>query len=387
MAERRDRIIQEPMEAGKRTGQLFAEGIGSGMVEYAGTARRAMEQLNEVLLDSQQDYFSEKQRLEEEIAEAEEANQQSIYRSRLRNARTARQIENLQNSERLRQQKNANQEYVDALEEHLAIVEERIRLQRDAVVSAFSDIAQRATKSLEELEKARTKMENKMADYGQLFKQKTVTFVSNASKKDKEVYVDTVVDLSKERKMLEAYADLLDKVKEKQEIPHNLFHSILEMPVEDAVLYQEALLSLDDNELAKYLEDWKAIQKVAKETAARSYQEDTEEILKTVESELAGWYGTVPAGFFQEGMLSAEAFGQGFANKLSDLQSVIQQAMQSLMPMATLQTGQLLSAVGSRGIQNVQNSMTYVLSSSAETVAEQLRSIRAHAAVEQLREG
>ena len=48
-------------------------------------------------------------------------------------------------------------------------------------------------------------------------------------------------------------------------------------------------------------------------------------------------------------------------------------------------TGPLLSAVGSSAVQNVQNSMTYILNSSAETVAEQLRSIRAHAAVEQLR--
>lgn len=387
MAEQNQQMIQNPMETGKKAGELFAEGIGSGIAEHTGTARSAMEQLSEELLDSQKDYFGEKQKLEKEIAEAEEATQQSIYRSRLRNARTIRQMENLQNSERLRLQKKANQEYVDALEEHLAAVERQIQLQKDAIVNAFSDIAQRATKSLEELEKARTKMENKMADYGQLFKQKTVTFISNGANKNKEVFVDTVVDLSKEREALEQYASLLDAVKGKQEIPKELFRSILELPIEEAILYQEALLSLDENDLAKYLEDWKKIQEIAKVTANKSYGETTQEVLSTVETELAEWYGTIPAGFFQEGMLSAEAFGQGFSNKIAALKEVLNQAMQTLVPVAAVEHGPLLSAVGSSAVQNVQNSMTYILSSTAETVAEQLRSIRAHAAVEQLREG
>lgn len=387
MADRNQQIIQEPMEAGKTTGRLFAEGFGLGLAENAGTTRSALGEFNNGLLGEQKDFFDEKQRLEQEIADAEEANQQSIYKSRLRNARTARQMESLQNSERLRLQKKANQEYVDTLKEHLDDVERQIQMQKDAIVNAFSDIAQRATESLGELEKARTKMENKLADYGQLFRQKTITFISNGSKDSKEVFVDTIVDLSKERSDLEKYAGLLDEVSSKQEIPKELFRSILEMPVEEAILYQEALLSLDENELAKYLEDWTAIQKIAKETAYTSYSEETQKMLNAVESELAGWYGTIPAGFFQEGVLSAEAFGQGFVNKIVELKTMLQQAVQTLMPVATLESGNLLSVGGGGNVSNIQNSMTYVLNGSGETVAEQLRSIRAHAAVERLREG
>ncbi len=387
MADRKEQIIQEPMEAGKTTGRLFTEGFGLGLAENAGTTRSAMEKLNEEILGEQRDFFDEKQRLEKEIADAEEANQQSILQSKLKNARTARQVENLQNSERLRLQKKGNQEYVDTLKEHLSEVEQQIQIQKNAIVAAFSDIAQRATESLGELEKAREKMEKKLVGYGQLFRQKTTTFISNGSKDSKEVYVDTVVDLSKERETLEQYADLLNTVRAKQEIPEELFHSILEMPVEDAVLYQEALLSLDEHDLSKYLEDWKAIQKLARETAYQSYRDDTKEALGIVETELTKWYGTIPEGFFQEGALSAEAFGLGFINKVDELKKVLWQAVQSLVPTAALETGNLLSATENNTIQNVQNSMTYVLNGSGETVAEQLRSIRNHAAIEQLREG
>ncbi len=370
----------------KNIGKLMSENMGAGITAGSAAAKQAMDDLNRDLLASQQYYLDEKARIEEETAVAEEAKYRRDYQNRLQKAKTASQAEIVRQNEQLRLQKKANKEYLEELKTHLEAVEAQVKVQKDRIVESFNEIAQKAAESLGEIENAREKMADKMSDYGGVFEKKKITFLNSGPYGSKEVFEDVVLDLSDEREELEHYADLLKKIQSQEDIPKALFDAIRGLSIKDAIFYQEALLALGKEEKAQYIADWEAIQKLATETASVSYAEDTKAVLQTVEQELEAWYGTVPSGFFEEGSLSAEAFGQGFLSKLSSMQNMLNEAMQSVLTAEKVVTPSAGKTMGEM-IQNIQNSMTYVLNGAGETVSQQLRSVRAHATVELLREG
>lgn len=107
---------KELSEAYKKIGRLLSENLGAGISEGAGAAVDAMEQINTDLLATQQQYLNEKTRIEQETAAAEEEKSRRDYQNRLKKAKTAEQAEIVRQNERLRLQKKANAEYLEALE-------------------------------------------------------------------------------------------------------------------------------------------------------------------------------------------------------------------------------------------------------------------------------
>lgn len=377
---------RELSDSFKKIGRLLSENMGIGIADGSDTAKSALEKLNQDLLESQQNYMREKTRIEQAMDEAEEAKYHRDYQIRLRKAKTAEQAEVIRQNEQLRLQKKANEAYLEALETHLKTVEKRVQEQKTRIVSAFNQIAEKAVDSLQALEKAREKMAEKMVNYGGLFETKKQIFLNSGQRGSREVFEHTILDLSQKRAELEQYAGLLGEIQAMGDIPAGLFQSIRGLSIQDAIQYQEALLALGEEQRAAYLADWAAIREMAEQTARDSFAEDTRQALGAVEEELESWYGTIPDSFFEEGTLSAEAFGQAFANKLASMQNMLQQAVESVTSGATMQLRGVLDRMGNV-VQNTQNSTTYVLSSAGETVSQQLRSARAHAVVAQLREG
>jgi len=256
----------------------------------------------------------------------------------------------------------------------------------ESVLHEFDQIAKKAADSLEDLEKAREKMAEKMVDYGGLYQSKRQIFLNAGPNGEREIYENAILDLSRERVELEKYASLLREIGMQEDIPSEMFQSIRELSIEDAIRYQEALLTLSDAERAAYIEDWKAIQNLAEQTAKDSFVKDTKLALDAIEGELENWYGTIPSGFFQEGTLSAEAFGAGFIESLANMQEMLQQAVSEVIS----GEGFLLQSGNSQTENTVRTNnytTTYVLNGAGETVSQQLRSARAHEAVVQLREG
>ncbi len=364
-------------------GRVISERLGRGIAGGSGSAQKALQTMNEDLLASQKQYMDEKSLLEQKMEAETEAKYRREYEQKLKKAKTVEQAEIIRQNESYRLQKKADERYMTALEEHLKNVEEKVKAQKEAIVSEFNEIAERAADSMEELDRAVSRMEEKMTGYGQLFRTKKTTFLNSGFKGSKEVFEDTLLDLSAERATLETYRALLQQIKEHEQIPQELFRVIRDMSVEDAVQYQTALLSLGEAELEHYLEDWKAIQELSRRTAEESYAEELQGMLSTLDRELEAWYGTVPDGFFEEGQLSAEAFGEGFMKKLQGLQETLQEAVFSVLSNSFA----VAESAASQSVNNVNqhNTVTYVLNSSGETVAEQLRSVRGHAAVSKLR--
>ncbi|MBR5236170.1 MAG: hypothetical protein IKW06_02195 [Clostridia bacterium] len=370
----------------KQIGRLLSESLGLGISEGAGQATDAMDQINEELLESQQRYFDEKSKLEQEIEAAEEAKNRQAYYNRLKKAKTEQQAETVRQNEQFRLQQKYNQEYIDALEAHLKTVEMRIEVEKDRITESFNQIAAGAVKSLEALDKARTKMAEKMIDFGGLYDSKRQIFLNSGPKGTKEVFEHTILDLSQERKDLERYAELLQIIQNQGDIPVSMFERIRDLPIEEALLYQEALLGLGEKEREAYLSDWKAIEALADQSSQASYAIDTQRMLGTIEQELEAWYGTIPDGFFNEGTLAADAFGEAFVKKMMSLQETLQDAIRSVMAGSVVQAAAAGEAAGNV-VHHNNYTTTYVLSSAGETVSQQLRSARNYAAVTQMREG
>ncbi len=376
----------ELIQVFKKVGRLIAESMGIGIKDGTHETTEAMDRLNQELLESQQRYIEEKIKNDQalETAEAEKASRESYIR--LQSAREAKLEEISRQKERLLLQKQYNQEYVEALQAHLVTVKDRVKLEKNKIAEAFNEIAKSATQSLEEFDRAREKMANKMVNFAGLFQSKREIFLNSGPRGTKEIFEHTLLDLSQERAELERYTELLRQIRRQKDIPNELFQVIRDLPIQDALLYQEALLGLGDEERKAYIADWVAIGELANQTSFENYADDTKRALQTIEEELKAWYGTIPSGFFNEGVLAAEAFGTAFINKMYDLQETLQSAVSSAMAGMTVQAAAVGGAAG--GVVQHRNYTTnYVLNSAGETVSQQLRSARNHAVVAQMREG
>ncbi|MBE7022723.1 MAG: hypothetical protein E7414_05875 [Ruminococcaceae bacterium] len=382
-----EKKLQQTEKTYEHIGRLMAEGLSQGISNNKQKAEQAIENFNEDLLRAEQFYLEEKKRLQQEYDAAEEEKHRRDYQIKLQKAKTFQQAETVQINERLRLQKKANEEYLESLSQSLMEAEARFKEHKQRITDDFDAIARRATESLGELEEAREKMAAKISGYGNLFQERSVFFLNSGVDGASELFEEVLPDLTAQREELERYAAFLQEIQNRTDIPAELFHAIRELSISDALRFKESLLSLDKQELAAYVEDWQAIASLSKQTAEASFAEETRQALERVEQELEGWYGSIPAGFFQEGELSAEAFGTAFMNKLADMKETLNQAVLSVVSDSA---GQMtLSAEGrdSRAVGNTQNSVTYVLSGAGETVAEQLRSARAHAEIAKLRGG
>ncbi|MBQ2696576.1 MAG: hypothetical protein IJF61_04660 [Clostridia bacterium] len=369
----------------KTIGNIIGASLGEGIKESAEDAKKAADLLHQRLLDSQTMYLKTKERLKQ--LENEAMAEQYRQREEKLSAHTEIQSETEARgqSERLRLQEEGNREYFTAFTEHLQALENQVRVQKEKVIYEFDQIARRASDSLSELEQSRRKMESKMLDYGELYDVEKVIF-RNVDPSGKPIYFEKLIlDLEETKNTLETYAGLLETVQSMEEIPSSMFAEIRNLSIEDAIRFQEALLAMGTAERTEYFQDWEAINTLSSQTAQNSFAAETQRILTEIEQELSEWYGTIPAEFFIEGELSAKSFGSGFLKKMKDLKAELQEAVLSVSTVASSGTYNPEFVVEPDGGRETAYSVTYVLNSAGETVAEQLRSAKSHADILKLR--
>ncbi len=381
--ETEDKKLQDKTkETYENIGRLMADGITKGKE----LAENAAKEGNRNLLLAEAHYLEEKKRLEEEYEAAEEARNQRAYQIKLQKAKTQEQAETARINESLRLQKKANEAYLEALKESLEKEEELIKAQKERITEDFEAIVKSASDSVGELNKARENMAEKMVKYGGLFQEQRLVFANSGPGGTPEIFDDALLDLKTQRQELEEYAGLLKEIQSHEEVPPEMLDAILKLSVTDAIKYGKAFVQLKPHELKSYIDDWMAIDRLAQETSQESYADETKKALEEIEQELSAWYGSIPEGFFHEGELSAEAFGNAFVKKLQSMREMLEEAVQSVV-IQPLESAESFAKKTTGVVNNVQQSMTYVLQGSGETVAEQLQSVRNHAIIEKLRGG
>ena len=171
----------------------------------------------------------------------------------------------------LKETAEAERKLFDARQKDIENAEKRI-------YSAMQDFAEKAKATLEEVEKAQSAMAKKLKDYGDLY-------VSDTFKLGNLEYeVVGLANLESQTKTLQEYAEKLTAVKERGEIPEELFGILRDLSVDEGIKFADALLNADDETFNKYLQDWQNKQNAADNLSKVLYDDDAQKAQKKIDS-------------------------------------------------------------------------------------------------------
>lgn len=226
------------------------------------------------------------------------------------------------------------------------------------------------------LSKLQNKIENKLSDYSELYTKRTVTY-KKAGENGKDLVFTSVSlnDLNEETKKLREYADTLEAVKERGQLPEGFFDEIRSLSIDKGLEFAKALLDASDNEFEEYINSYAEKQAEIARIASELTAAETADMISSISAELEKYYDSIPDGFFKCGKLSGDNFTSAFIDSLSSLSA----GLNSIFPFLSGNSGNTSSGNS--------YSSTYNLYSSAQTASEQLREARAASELERIRGG
>lgn len=242
--------------------------------------QKVLDEMNEEMLESEKLYAEESIRLKDSTIEADKEYLDNLKKT----AETERKLY------------DARQKDIENLKKN--------------IVDAYSEMANEALSSIEDLEKQQQSLEQKLAEYGGLMVEKTKKV------RGKEVTYNVLADLDEQKETLQNYYDMLQTVKERANVPREFFNVMREMGIDEGLEYANALLELSDEDFAEYIKDWEEKQKLSKDISKALYQEEAEQLA----TEIGDKFDEVEKEFFGVGENSADEFEDGF---MEQLQTVI----------------------------------------------------------------
>lgn len=274
-------------------GLMITKGLAEGIEDGRSEVQKVMDNMNEQLLESEKIYNSEKERLNSESNKNIDENQ-----------------------------KKANEKYLQGLKE-TAEKERKIyeALQKDIknaqknALKSIKDMASKAYDSLAEVEKLVDSFRNKLDKEIQL-----TTAVKITTADGKEIKYTKLSDLKSQTNELVKYADLLQKVKQRGNVPKEFFEVLRDMSVEEGTNFAEALLAASDEDFEQYIKDWQRKEEVTGNLAKMLYRDEAED----ARQEVVNGFKDLGDDLRAQGIENAEKWGEGFAQKVFELIPQIQ---------------------------------------------------------------
>ena len=196
------------------------------------------------------------------------------------------------------------------------------------IVDAYSEMANEALSSIEDLKKEQQNLEQKLAEYGGLMVEKTKKV------RGKEVTYNVLADLDEQKETLQNYYDMLQTVKERANVPQEFFNVLREMGIDEGLEYANALLELSDEDFAEYIKDWEEKQKLSQDISKALYEEEAQQLA----DEIGDKFDEVEKEFFGVGENSADEFEDGFMeqlqNAIKNIKRTISSAFSGITPNA-----------------------------------------------------
>ena len=274
-------------------GLMISKGLAEGIEDGRSEVQKVMDDMNKELLESEKIYNSEKERLNSESNKNIDENQ-----------------------------KKANEKYLQGLKE-TAEKERKIydALQKDIknaqknALKSIKDMASKAYDSLAEVEKLVDSFRNKLDKEIQL-----TTAVKITTADGKEIKYTKLSDLKSQTNELVKYADLLQKVKQRGNVPKEFFEVLRDMSVEEGTNFAEALLAASDEDFEQYIKDWQRKEEVTGNLAKMLYKDEAED----ARQEVVNGFKDLGDDLRAQGIENAEKWGEGFAQKVFELIPQIQ---------------------------------------------------------------
>ena len=259
---------------------LVTQATNALVTDTRSEVQKVLDEMNKEMLESEKLYAEESIRLKDSTVEADKEYLDNLKKT----AETERKLY------------DARQKDIENLKKN--------------IVDAYSEMANEALSSIEDLEKEQQNLEKKLADYGSLMVEKTKKI------RGKEVTYNVLADLDEQKETLQSYYDMLQTVKERANVPKEFFNVLREMGIDEGLEYANALLQLSDEDFAEYIKDWEEKQKFSKDISKALYQEEAEQLA----TEIGDKFDEVEKEFFVVGENSADEFEDGF---IEQLQTVI----------------------------------------------------------------
>ena len=378
----------------EEVGKQIVAGVAEGIDENSALTKNALEKLNGGMLETEKTYLQEKERLDSENAALEEQLRQKEYQMRLASARNAASAEKIKQNEILRRKKAADEEYLAQLKKTAEAEKTVLAQLLEDVREIYRDITREAEENFSEVFDAQESLEGKLADYGDMTRK---VIFHGMGKDGTDLVFTELADMQEQVRELEEYARSLEAVKERMRAggfseaeTQDFFSRITQMSLEKGKEFAGILLGAEDGDFTQYVQQWVKKQQLSEQLSKSLYQEQffaaVDETKQYMVQRLEEAGLEIPEGFFVSGSISAENFGSAFLEEMQEQMEQIQKMMESYsLSLAPILSAGVLSAEASS--QVYQNTTTYVLNGSGETVAQQLMSARSHSQLERMRNG
>lgn len=126
---------------------------------------------------------------------------------------------------------------------------------------------------------------------------------------------------------------------------------VRDMGITDGTSFIDAAMKVNDEQFKEYIDGWQTYQKSAEIAAAQTYSREANQLQSDFLGEVANGLTNVVDNFKAGGADSANAFGNGFMEKIKGVMVQIQEQLQSYTNEFTL-TGSALRGLGSSTTNN-----------------------------------
>ena len=326
--------------------------------------QKVFDAMNEPMLESEKRYAEESERIEREKAQAE-------YEQKLREAKTAKQREKIKQDYINEQAEDGQKKYLEGLKE-TADAERKLydALQKDiennkkTVIDAYTELLEAAKDKIDDVAAAQDKMREKLASFGNLFTKNTLE-LDGASY---EWF--SLADLSEQNRQLAEYADALERVKQRGDIPAEFLDELRDMSVEEGTMAANALLAASDDKFVEYMDRYREKQAAADRISKALYRDEAKEAADSIAGALHDLDEDVKAA----GEENAKAWGEGFLEQLGEVMRRSQAQIDDMLSSVTLKLSDF--GIGGSGSVTTNNYTYNLLASRGESSRGQLEAIR-----------
>lgn len=240
------------------------------------------------------------------------------------------------------------------------------------IQSLYNDVADYATKKLDEVMKKQQNLADKLNDSGALYK------VNKVIIGDSTDYYYSLGDMRKDIAQIQRYSQDFEELSQRlatisEGAGAGLLDKIKTMDFEDASGYMRALLNSPDKEFTEYVKAQEIKEQLSQSVAAGQYEEEFndgwEEAYKNMCEKLSSAGYEIPEGFSVSGSISAEKFGQAFIEGLDLQLAAVRERIDEFN--AKLMADVDLSAVGNT--YNTSNISYNITTQEGEDIVDLLR--------------